>query len=382
MSALSDEHWDQLEPWLRLFHLPGLGLKRFQFLLENIGSPEKVLSLSLKGLLEIAPKSLAKKIASSGKSVVVQDSLTATRKWLSEPSHHIICRDSTRYPSSLAAIADPPLLLFAKGNPEHLLSPQIAIVGTRSPTPQGKHHAFRLAEELVGCGLTVTSGLALGIDGEAHKGALSGKGVTVAVVATGLDRVYPERHRSLAEAISSNGLLVSEFPLGTQPRPGHFPRRNRIISGLSHGVLVVEADIKSGSLITARLANEQGREVFAMPGPVNNPCTRGCHSLIREGATLVESVEHILQELTGPLGCWQPVPSKEHDELPETGSECEKQVLNAMGFEACHTDDVVLRTGLSSQKVAGILLDLELAGKIVSVPGGFMRITNRPALDT
>ncbi|GAA4650468.1 DNA-processing protein DprA [Kistimonas scapharcae] len=382
MSASCDTHWDQLEPWLRLFHLPGLGLKRFQFLLEHIGSPEKVLSLSLKGLLEIMPKSLAMNIASSGKSAVVQESLAATRQWLSGSNHHIICRDSSGYPSSLATIADPPPLLFALGNPEHLLSPQIAVVGTRSPTPQGKHHAFQLSEALVACGLTVTSGLAIGIDGEAHKGALSGKGATVAVVATGLDRVYPERHRSLAEVISNHGVLVSEFPLGTLPRPGHFPRRNRIISGLSHGVLVVEADVKSGSLITARLANEQGREVFAVPGPINNPCTRGCHSLIREGATLVEGVEHILQELTGPLGCWQPVTSDTHDELPETGSDSEKQVLNAMGFEACHTDDVVLRTGLSSQKVAGILLDLELAGKIVSVPGGFMRITNRPALDT
>ena len=254
-------------------------------------------------------------------------------------------------------------------------------MGTRSPTPQGKNHAFQLAEELVGCGLTVTSGLALGIDGEAHKGALFGKGSTVAVVATGLDRVYPERHRSLAETISNHGVLVSEFPLGTSPRPGHFPRRNRIISGLSHGVLVVEADVKSGSLITARLANEQGREVFAVPGPINNPCTRGCHSLIREGATLVENVEHILQELTGPLGCWQPEPSQERDELPELDSESEKQVLNAMGFETCHTDDVVLRTGLPSHRVASLLLDLELDGKIVSVPGGFMRITNRSALD-
>ncbi|WP_211830084.1 DNA-processing protein DprA [Kistimonas asteriae] len=381
MSALFDKHWDQLEPWLRLFHLPGLGLKRFHYLLEHVGSPEKVLSLSLKGLLESVPKSLAVNIASSSKSVGMQDSLAATRKWLSEPNHHIICRDSSGYPSSLAAIADPPPLLFSQGNPEHLLSPQIAVVGTRSPTPQGKHHAFQLAEALAGCGLTVTSGLALGIDGEAHKGALSGKGTTVAVVATGLDRVYPERHRPLAETISNHGVLVSEFPLGTLPRPGHFPRRNRIISGLSHGVLVVEADVKSGSLITARLANEQGREVFAVPGPINNPCTRGCHSLIREGATLVESVEDILQELTGPLGCWQSVPSHAQDELPETGSESEKQVLNAMGFETCHTDDVVLRTGLPSHRVASLLLDLELDGKIVSVPGGFMRITNRSALD-
>lgn len=381
MSISCDKHWDQLEPWLRLFHLPGLGLKRFQFLLEHVGSPETVLSLPLKNLLETMPESLAMKIASSGKSGVVRDNLTATRKWLSGHSHHIICRDSSKYPSLLATIAAPPPLLFVRGNPEHLLSPQIAVVGTRSPTPQGRHHAFRLSEALVTCGLTVTSGLALGIDGEAHKGALSGKGATVAVMATGLDRIYPERHRSLAEAVASHGVLVSEFPLGTSPKPGHFPRRNRIISGLSHGVLVVEADVKSGSLITARLANEQGREVFAVPGPINNPCTRGCHSLIREGATLVESVDHILQELTGPLGCWQPVMSGEQEELPETGSDSERQVLDAMGFEACHTDDVVVRTGLSSQKVAGILLDLELAGRIVSVPGGFMRITSGSALN-
>lgn len=382
MSVVFEKNWDQLEPWLRLFHLPGLGLKRFQLLLKHLGNPDQILGMSLKALLDVVPKALAARIAACGQSSTVIDSLALTRKWLAEPNHHIICLDCSGYPESLAMIADPPLLLFVQGNPEHLVSPQIAIVGTRSPTPQGRNHAFRLAKELVGCDLTVTSGLARGVDGEAHQGAMAGNGVTIAVVATGLDRVYPASHRKLAESIIDNGVLVSEFPLGTPPRPGHFPRRNRIISGLSHGVLVVEANTKSGSLITARLANEQGREVFAMPGPVNNPCTRGCHSLIREGATLVESVDHILQELKGPLGCWKPRQSSVSNE-DEQGkeSEIEKQVLNAMGFEVCHADEVVLRTGISSQRLAGLLLDLELSGKIAMVPGGFMRIAHHSALD-
>lgn len=379
MSVVSEKNWDQLEPWLRLFHIPGLGLKRFQLLLEHVGSPDQILNRSLKALLDVVPKTLAVRIAACRHSSSIRESLALTQKWLVEPNHHIICLDCPSYPASLATIADPPPLLFIKGSPEHLLSPQIAIVGTRSPTPQGKNHAFRLAKSLAESGLTVTSGLALGIDGEAHRGAIAGHGVTIAVVATGLDSVYPSSHKKLAESVVDNGVLVSEFPLGTPPRPGHFPRRNRIISGLSHGVLVVEANTKSGSLITARFANEQGREVFAMPGPVNNPCTRGCHSLIRAGATLVEEVEHILQELTGPLGCWKPV-QQSADDVDTQTSKIEKQVLNAMGFEVCHADEMVLRTRLSSQIVAGLLLELELNGKIVTVPGGFMRVANHSAL--
>jgi DNA processing protein len=221
-------------------------------------------------------------------------------EWLARPGNHLLTLDDDRYPDLLRQIPDPPLALFVRGDPATLASPQIAIVGSRNPTEGGRRTARGFAVELAAAGLAVTSGLAVGIDAAAHEGALAARGVTLAVAGTGPDRLYPARHAALAERVVERGALVSELPVGTAPLPGHFPRRNRIVSGLAAGTLVVEASLKSGSLITARLAAEQGREVFAIPGSIHNPLARGCHRLIRQGAKLVETVGDVLEEL-GPL---------------------------------------------------------------------------------
>lgn len=287
-----------------------------------------------------------------------------------------------RYPEALRHIHDAPRVLYVRGDPTLLHRDQIGIVGSRHATRAGLDHARAFARELSARDLLVTSGLALGVDGAAHAGALDAGEATVAVIGCGLDRVYPSRHRRLAERIVAQGLLVSEYPPGTPARSAHFPQRNRIISGLSRGVLVVEAGLKSGSLITARLALEQGREVFAIPGSVHNPVARGCHQLLRQGATLVETVDDILTE----LGTWwslqggagqgsdpaeKPVP----DEAPIAGlASREIAVFQALGYDPQSTDALSLATGLSADQLMQSLLLLELQGLVSSAPGGFLRI--------
>ncbi len=293
----------------------------------------------------------------------------------------LLCPDDPRYPPLLRQLADPPLLLYVLGKVEVLSDPQLAMVGSRNPTPPGRDNAVQFAKALTESGLTITSGLALGIDAAAHEGALAGKGPTIAVAGTGVDRVYPSSHRELAHRIvAAGGALVSEFALGTPPMKHQFPRRNRIISGLSLGTLVVEAALSSGSLITARQAAEQGREVFAIPGSIHNPMAKGCHQLIRQGAKLVETAEHVLEELGAliPLTLTAPTCSK-----PDTGSDNpidrdgldpeQLHLLAEMGFDPISIDTLIDRTGFGADAVAGMLLTLELNNVIAAVPGGYLR---------
>ncbi len=296
--------------------------------------------------------------------------------WLEQPNHHLITLSDPRYPKRLREIADPPAALYVIGEPDLLSATQLGIVGSRNPTPGGSETAHAFAGYLAQSGLTITSGLALGVDAAAHRGALQAGGKTIAVAGTGLDRVYPARHRELAHEIVGQGALISEFPLGTPALALNFPRRNRIISGLSLGVLVVEAALQSGSLITARLAAEQGREVFAIPGSIHNPLARGCHALIRQGAKLVETAADILEEL-GPIA--QTIaPMHEIDTGNVTpGLDVEAlTLLDCLGFDPTPVDSLIERSGLTPEAVSSMLLVLELQGHVVAAPGGhYTRVT-------
>jgi DNA processing protein len=292
--------------------------------------------------------------------------------WAEAEGAHILARDDPRYPPLLAQLSAPPIRLFVRGDPEVLKDPMLAIVGSRNPTAAGRDTTRELARHLAACGLTIASGLALGIDGSAHAGALEG-GRTVAVLGTGPDRIYPAVHRDLAQSIAANGALVTEYPPGSAPIGRNFPRRNRIISGLSLGTLVTEAALKSGSLITARYAIEQGREVFAIPGSIHNPLARGCHALIRDGAKLVESAADILEEL-GPL-----LGSLAVEATEKTGNGTRNLdgldaeyllLLENLGHDPVAPDDLIRRTGLPAQSIASMLLLLELEGYVSSSPGG------------
>jgi DNA processing protein len=282
--------------------------------------------------------------------------------------------DDPRYPPQLAAVPGCPELLFVSGDPAVLMLPQIAIVGSRSATAAGRETAFEFASVLAAAGLAITSGLALGIDAAAHRGALDAGGVTIAVCGTGLDRVYPAEHASLAAAITARGALVSEFPPGTPPLAVNFPQRNRLMSALSRGVLVIEAAARSGSLITARLAGEQGRDVLAVPGSIHNALARGCHRLIKDGAALVETPDDVL----AVLGFSQvPPPAKSASnaaDVAENGADRldsgAEMLLNALGFGPADLDRLVERTGLAAHTVVSTLQMLELAGRVESLAGG------------
>jgi DNA processing protein len=293
-------------------------------------------------------------------------------RWVEQPARALILLGDPRYPALLAAIDKPPLVLFVAGAVDTLHAPQMAIVGSRTATPCGTELAARLASELAACGVVTTSGLALGIDAAAHRGALR-RGRTIAVLGCGVDRCYPPGHRELALAISQCGALVSEFPLGTAPHARHFPRRNRIISGLALGTVVVEAALRSGSLSTARHALEQGREVFAVPGAVGNPQARGCHLLLRHGAKLTEGVGDILQEF--------PYLSVARRSAAESGAGREElpreadPVLRACGWDPFTIEDIVTRSGLTVQEVSSMLLTLELLGVVhAQATGTYVRV--------
>jgi DNA processing protein len=301
----------------------------------------------------------------------------ADGKWASEPGHLVLTLSDAGYPAPLKEISDPPPLLFVQGEPAWLSSSQLAVVGSRNPTPAGEQTAFAFSKALVEQGLCITSGLALGIDAAAHEGALEGGGATVAVAATGLDRVYPRRHAALAEKIAQAGAIVSEFPLGTPPIAQNFPRRNRIISGLSLGTLVVEAALQSGSIISARHALEQGREVFAIPGSIHNPLARGCHALIRQGAKLVETVEDILEEIRFARPLSKTASSPVKADLSASGmvpverlDDEYRRLLECLGFDATSVDTLVDRSGLTADVVSSMLLILELQGHVNSHMGG------------
>ncbi len=307
-----------------------------------------------------------------------------TARWLDAPGRHLLVPGDAGYPAPLAAIPDPPPRLYVQGEVAALARAQLAVVGSRRPTAGGRQTAHAFAAALARAGLAVTSGLASGIDAAAHQGALDAGGSTIAVCGTGLDQVYPPGHRRLAAAIAAGGALVSEFPPGTPPRRQNFPRRNRIISGLGLGVLVIEAAQRSGSLITARLAAEQGRDVFAVPGSIHNPMARGCHRLIREGAILVEGPAEVLAALR--LDTFLALPPGPAQAAAAQGisagaldSEC-KILLNACGFEPVDVDVLVARTGLKASAISSLLLLLELKGEIESFAGGrYCRLPARPS---
>ena len=364
--------------WLTLARAPGLGPRGRVALLRCFGAIEAVFAAGSD--LEAA---LADALLESTARIDARAAIAAIHKgpddaalapdlaWLAQDGHHLVTWLDPDYPALLREIADPPIALYVHGDRSLLARPQLAIVGSRNPTPLGKDNAAAFAGALAQAGFAITSGLALGIDAAAHRGALDAGGATIAVAGTGLDRVYPPRNRELAHAIVGHGALVSEFAIGTGPRPEHFPQRNRIISGLSLGVLVVEAALQSGSLITARLAGEQGREVFALPGSIHSPLARGCHALIRQGAKLVETAQHVLEEL-GALAqvsvASQPAHTRTVDLAP-----AESQLLDCLGYDPMNIDAVIDRSGLTADTVCSILLQLELRGLVLAGPAGYQR---------
>ena len=350
-----------LKAWLSLSLTRGLGGEGARRLLKELGSPDAVLAASIGTLKSIVRPEAAAEI----KKGMADDALAPAMAWLEDNNNHIVTLADSDYPQALLNIPDPPLLLYVKGRLDLLNQTALAIVGSRSATPQGIHNAEAFAKSLSDAGLCIVSGLAHGIDAAAHRGALRGQGKnsgnSIAVVGTGLDKVYPAANRDLAHALAQQGTLISEFPLGTPPLAANFPRRNRLISGLSLGCLVVEASLQSGSLITARLAMEQGKEVFAIPGSIHAPQSKGCHALLKQGAKLVETAHDILEELGGQL-----VSPAQRANSEGSGS----ALLELLGFDPVDVDTLSVRCGLTIAELSAMLLTLELDGRISALPGG------------
>ena len=360
-----------IRDWLRLAHAGGLHGHRLDALLQRFGSPREIGAAPARALREIGlrPQSI-ERLAVSGDRAI-----DAALAWLDRPGQHLLTWRDERYPPLLREISDPPILLFVRGNPDSLLWPQLAIVGSRKASAGARENAWRFAAELARSGFVITSGLARGVDAAAHRGSLSVQGTTIAVCATGPEQIYPPAHAGLAQDIAKQGAVITEYLPGSGPRPHRFPRRNRIISGLATGALVVEAGERSGALITARLAAEQGREVFALPGSIHNPLARGCHRLIRDGAKLVEKARDIVDELGALLGhvaegIEQNAPRREK---PRGGNELEatqKQLLALMNWDPVSIDQLVSRSGLTAAEVSSMLVFLELAGRVEALAGG------------
>jgi DNA processing protein len=349
--------------WLRLTLIPGVGGEARRLLLKAFGLPQAIFEASPRALSAIIDLELAERLLSHECTAEIEAALD----WAAQPGNHLLTLADADYPQSLLTSDDPPVLLYAKGNIETLNRPMLAVVGSRNATAQGLRDAEAFAQALGNAGLTIVSGLALGIDAAAHRGALATAAGTVAVIGTGADRLYPARNESLARAIAEKGVVLSEFPLGTPPLASNFPRRNRIIAGLGLGCLVVEAALRSGSLITARLAAETGREVFAIPGSIHSPLSRGCHQLIRQGAKLVESAQDILEELRWETS-YSATIIPDQDAVPQNGSE--EQVLAFLGDAPCTIDTLSARCGLTPADLLAMLLPLELAGRVAQLPGG------------
>ena len=375
----------ETQAWLTLAHVKKLGPVTLQKLITHFKKPEAVLAASQSELQSLGiNKQVIEGIQKPDDKEIQRD-----LAWLEHENHHLVTINDPAYPELLKQISDPPSVLYVLGKPENaqtlLSEPQLGIVGSRSASSQGKETATSFANRLANCGLVITSGLASGVDGAAHRGALqSNIGSTIAVAACGLDRVYPAEHRQLAEQISRRGLIVSEFPIGSSPSPGHFPRRNRIISGLSLGVLVVEASMKSGSLITARLAIEQDREVFAIPGSIHNPLAKGCHDLIRNGAKLVETVEDVLEEFKHHIDLEvlqkqnATAKSANPDQAQTLIDPQHEIVLNCMGVDPTSIDNIIERSELPVDVVSSILLILELNNQVIHHGNGVYVRCNLP----
>ena len=345
-----------LAAWIELSLVPGLGSGRFRSLLSAFGLPANVLGATRAQLSRVVPESLAAAILERSRGAEIERAL----RWAEGSGRSVLTLADAAYPRQLLEIPDPPPLLYVAGSVALLSAPSLAVVGSRNATPQGLQNARAFARSLSEAGLAIVSGLALGVDSEAHRGGLEGRAATIAMLGTGIDVVYPQRNRSLAAEISSRGAMVSEFSLGAEPHAGNFPRRNRLISGLARGCLVVEAALESGSLITARLAADQGREVFAIPGSIHSPLSKGCHALIKQGAKLVESAQDVLEELG--------VSARPAASAPPAGAA--GGLLETMGFDPCDIDELCGRSGLPAEAVSAMLLKLELDGKIAGLPGG------------
>lgn len=394
---------DELAGWLRLSLTPTVGNETARKLLAAFGLPQQIFAQSAVALGQVVSTQTALLLLTEPPGISEQ--LEKTWQWLNASGEapkgttndtgiplkrRIFALGDAHYPTSLLNIADPPLLLYAVGEGDLNALHAVAIVGSRNATVQGLENARHFAHALYRAGLTVVSGLALGIDGAAHQGALDGitndpgqhgrpgqRPATIAVVGTGLDTVYPKRHHQLAHAIAKQGMLLSEYPLGTPPLAANFPRRNRIISALSHGTLVVEAALKSGSLITARLAAEQGKEVFAIPGSIHSVHVRGCHELIRQGAKLVETVQDILDELKLPLSFPLEAPVDTGLDPADNGAQstAESALMKALGFDPVSLDALQARTGMQTAVLLASLMTLELEGSVARLPGGlFQRV--------
>ena len=388
---------DDLTHWLRLSAVPGLGAAHQRSLLAAFGLPQHIFAAGRGALAAVVGCEAAAAVLAPPAQERIEQGLA----WAAESGNHLLTLADDAYPRSLLDIADPPPLLYLKGRPELLQRPAIALVGARSASAQGNANAEAFARALATQGLTIVSGLALGIDAAAHRGALAAGaagaegGGTVAVIGTGIDRIYPAQNAALAREIAAAGVVVSELPLGTPPLPHNFPRRNRLIAGLAQGVLVVEAAVNSGSLITARLATESGREVFAIPGSIHSPLARGCHRLIRDGAKLVETAEDVVEELRGRLG-WKtppaPAPNRHRGArapgagTPEPPSATPAQaalvldaeaarVLQIIGHDPVDIDTLAQRCGLTVDALYAILLPLELDGHLARLPGGRLHRT-------
>jgi DNA processing protein len=372
--------------WACLTRASGLSVDCLRAALQRFGSARALVEAS-RGARAAAglPGSLEGFLAEPG-----AEPSEAERRWFEAPNHHVIPFDAPEFPAGLLALERCPIALYVDGRPAALRDPQVAIVGSRNPTRQGAETAYDFAKSLAESGLTITSGLAEGIDAAAHRGALAVRGTsllpagtTLAVLGCGVDRVYPRMHRELARAVADAGALVSEFPLGAPPRRAHFPQRNHLIAALAQGTLVVEATCRSGSLLTARLAAERGREIFAVPGSIRNPLARGCHELIKAGAHLTETAYDILKELDFREFLTEPGQSPTADSRGsprDAGMDKHHKILlDALGFDPADLDALVVRTGFKPEAVSSMMLILELEGYVQAAPGGrYSRVARSP----
>ncbi|MDP3511261.1 MAG: DNA-processing protein DprA [Sulfuritalea sp.] len=353
----------ELAAWLRLTLIPGVGGEARRALLKTFGLPQAIFAASPRALSAVVDPDVAERLLGHECGAEIDAALD----WAAAPGNRLLTLADADYPQSLLSADDPPILLYAKGDTTLLNRPMLAVVGSRNATAQGERDAEAFARALGEAGLTIVSGLALGIDAAAHRGALPTPAGTVAVIGTGADRLYPARNEALARSIAEQGVVLSEFALGTPALASNFPRRNRIIAGLGLGCLVVEAALKSGSLITARLAAESGREVFAIPGSIHSSLSRGCHQLIRQGAKLVEAAQDILEELRWEAARATPAAT---DQGSVTQGSSEEQVLAVLGNAPCALDTLSARSGLTPADLLAMLLPMELAGRVAQLPGG------------
>jgi DNA processing protein len=378
MADPADNNNTDAADWLRLTSINGIGDAAIRKLLTAFGLPGRVFEANRGELLRVVSESQATLVLGAASDEAVAVAVEKGLQWLAAPGNHLLTLADADYPPDLLNVADPPPVLYLKGRRELLGASCLAVVGSRNATAQGIANAESFSRLLSEAGYTIVSGQALGIDTAAHRGGLAGSGSTIAVIGTGADIVYPARNRDLAHQIADRGLIVSEFPLGTPAISNNFPRRNRIISGLSRGVLVVEAALRSGSLITARLAGEQGREVFAIPGSIHSPLSKGCHSLIKQGAKLVDDARDIIEELGAPQGgaaqaatqtatqTLEEAADGGSDELPEAHAD----LLRHLAYDPVTIDALAERSGLTIDALSAMLLQLELDGRISQLPGG------------